>query len=391
MVAPQMTSGVHRRRMAMIALAGVTGLTACTNSGSGHLRSTPAPTSAASAHGHARYTAIELRQPRAVHHATKLLDGRILLTDGCTLPGCGGFDEARVSELFDPRTGSFKRGPRMLHPRASGTATLLADGRVLLTGGYPGEGHPPQNTAEVYDPAAGRFEPVAAMTTARAEQTATLTPDGRVLIAGGRNADGQALRSTEWFDPDTDTFTPGLPLDVARTAHAAVLVGDHVVLIGGLVSDRATASTSVLTDSGWRAGPRLATPRVKLGAVALDDRHVLVVGGSHSTEGRDRLRTSEVVNIPLGTVRPGPLLSEGEYKLDGAVAKLDDGRVVIAAGSRIDIYHPGSNTMSVLRQPVMGLRFFVTATPITSDEILVAGGYDPAIKPTAHAWLVRLN
>jgi hypothetical protein len=374
-----------------VALMGVACLAACTGSGAGPDEARPRPTSAVSVDAHAGYTAIELRQPRAVHHATKLLDGRILFTDGCTLPGCGGFEEAQVSELFDPRTGSFKRGPKMLHPRASGTATLLADGRVLLTGGYPGEGQPPQNTAEVYDPAAGRFEPVAAMTTARAEQSATLTPDGRVLIAGGRNADGQALRSTEWFDPDTDTFTPGPALDVARTAHAAVLAGGHVVLIGGLVSDQATASTSVLTDSEWRAGPRLATPRVKLGAVALDDRHVLVVGGSHSTEGRDRLRTSEVVNIVQGTVRPGPALSEGEYKLDGAVAKLDDGRVVIAAGSRINIYHPDSNMMSVLRQPVMGVRFFVTATPVTNNEVLIAGGYDPAIKPTAHAWLVRVS
>src|SRR5262249_58947623 len=113
-------------------------------------------------------------------------------------------------------------------------------------------------------------------------------------------------------------------------------------------------------------------------------------GGSHSTEGRDRLRTSEVLNIARRTVRPGPQLSEGEYKLDGAVARIDDGRVVIAAGSRINIYDPVSNTMSVLRQPVMGLRFFVTATPAMNDEILVAGGYDPAIKPTAHAWLVRV-
>jgi hypothetical protein len=84
-------------------------------------------------------------------------------------------------------------------------------------------------------------------------------------------------------------------------------------------------------------------------------------------------------------------LSEVEYKLDGAVVKLDGGRVVIAACSRINIYHADSNTMSVLRQPVMGVRSFVTATPVTNDEILVAGGYDPSIKPSAHAWLVRVD
>jgi hypothetical protein len=345
---------------------------------------------AASGLGDDGYQAIQLLQPRAAHNATRLRDGRVLLTGGCTLPGCGGFEEARVTELVDPQTRSLAAGPEMLYARASGTATLLADGRVLLTGGYPGEGEAPQDTAEVYDPEAGEFEQVGSMTTARAEQTATLTSDGRVLIAGGRDADDRALQSTEWFDPDTDTFAPGPPLDAPRTAHVALVADDQVVLVGGTAGDRALASTSVLTDSGWRAGPRLATPRVKLAAVTLDDQRIFVVGGSESIEGRHQLRTTELVNLVRDVVRPGPLLSEGEYKLDGAVVKLHDGRVVIAAGDRVNIFNPRTNRISVLPGPTMGERSFVTATPLTSNEILVAGGYDAFIEPTDRAWLIRV-
>ena len=81
--------------------------------------------------------------------------------------------------------------------RAGGTATLLEDGRVLLTGGYPGEGRPPLVSAEVFEPTGSRFVGVDDMGTARADHTATLMPDGRVLLAGGFDEAGTALATTE--------------------------------------------------------------------------------------------------------------------------------------------------------------------------------------------------
>ena len=62
------------------------------------------------------------------------------------------------------------------------TATLLADGRVLVSGGdSPGTAA----TAELYDPDSGSFTRTGSMSSGREGQTATLLPDGRVLITGG--------------------------------------------------------------------------------------------------------------------------------------------------------------------------------------------------------------
>ena len=80
------------------------------------------------------------------------------------------------------------------------TATLLANGNVLIAGGENGSGFP--SSAEVYDPGTGTFTPAGAMGTAHAYHTATLLGNGKVLIAGGH--DGSDYLSS------AEVYTPGL-------------------------------------------------------------------------------------------------------------------------------------------------------------------------------------
>jgi hypothetical protein len=334
---------------------------------------------------------LKLTQPRAVHRATLLQDGRVLVTGGCTQRGCDGFDEGRRAEVYDGDRGLVPDA-EMATPRASGTATLLADGRVLVAGGYPGEDRPPTATAEVYEPARDAFEAVGDLTTARADQSATLLPDGRVLVAGGFDADGEALDSTELFDPATNTFRAGPALVRPRADHVAVLSGPYVVLVGGTEDTDAIAATDVLDvrGGGWSPGPELTTPRVKMGAVASGSGRVFVVGGATDTEGRQKLRSSELVDVAAGTAVPGPELSEGEYKLDGAVATLPDGRVVVGGGSDLEVYDAEAASVRQVEVPGYDARSFRTVTAVGPDTVLVLGGYDADIVPTDSAFLVTV-
>jgi hypothetical protein len=68
----------------------------------------------------------------------------------------------------------------MAEARTFHTATLLANGTVLVAGG--GEDN---STAEVYDPATGSFSITGGMEIGRSGHTATLLPNGSVLVAGG--------------------------------------------------------------------------------------------------------------------------------------------------------------------------------------------------------------
>ncbi|MEO8330468.1 MAG: kelch repeat-containing protein [Candidatus Nanopelagicales bacterium] len=337
---------------------------------------------------------LTLSTPRAVHQATRLTDGRVLFTGGCSSSGCGGVEQAGVSDLYDPATGQLEAGPMMVVPRLSHTATLLDDGRVLVVGGYVGEGAPPTSSIEVFDPTTEAFTALGSLQKARADHTATLLRDGRVVIAGGRGVNGAALDSVEIIDPKTGAVVAGPDLPKPRTAQVATTFAADVLLIGGTtVNDRAVASTVRLDLRAWRwiAGPTLETARVKHTAVSLPDGDVLVIGGSGSAESRDAFASTELLRRGSDRFRAGPLLPEGRYKLTNAAAVLPDGRVAVAGGTLLAIIDTDSASVERIESPSLdGERAFQTLTVLPDGKALVAGGYDAHIVPTAAAWVVPI-
>ena len=87
----------------------------------------------------------------------------------------------RPMALAQSLPGTFTATGNMIEARAFHRATLLFDGKVLITGGNQSP------RAELYNPAMGTFTATANMAGSRWGHSATLLPDGRVLIAGGTN------------------------------------------------------------------------------------------------------------------------------------------------------------------------------------------------------------
>src|SRR5947208_3660518 len=83
--------------------------------------------------------------------------------------------------------------------RDAHTATLLANGMVLVAGGVD-IGSVSSPSAEVYDPASGTWTVTASLNHERFYHTATMLPDAKQLIAGGDRTNDADLASAELDD-----------------------------------------------------------------------------------------------------------------------------------------------------------------------------------------------
>ena len=176
-----------------------------------------------------------LNTARSDHRATLLADGKVLIVGGVG----PGYSFLAGAELYDPITGAFTPTGAMTAPRESHTLTTLPDGRVLTTGGHRGrhEDIVIYRSVEIYAPATGRFSGAGNLAVARHKHDAVLLADGRVLISGGSDEhdDRGAYASAEIYDPKTGTSTLTVRMPGVRYKHAgtSLLLPDGRILIAG--------------------------------------------------------------------------------------------------------------------------------------------------------------
>ena len=164
----------------------------------------------------------------ASHTASVLPEGTVLVTGGWSV-GCPG-TQATVA-IFEPGGNRFSPVVSLAAARAEHTATTLNDGRVLITGGYFWDwcnlDGGPYDTAVVFDPAASSFSSEQKMREPRSGHSATLLADGKVLVVGS---------SAELFDPATSSFAITGDPNVSRGDRRATRLSDGRVLFTGSTS-----------------------------------------------------------------------------------------------------------------------------------------------------------
>jgi len=183
-----------------------------------------------------------MNQARVQFTATLLPNGQVLAAGGCDSPDGNCSSLTATAELYNPSTGKWTMTGSMHEPRWTQTATLLPSGKVLVAGGaaadcYQATCAEVQASAELYDPQTGKWTLTGSLHQARARHTATLLADGQVLVTSGvvNTATGgrKWLSSAEIYNPSTGKWTVTGSLHTAASARAATLLPNGLVLVYG--------------------------------------------------------------------------------------------------------------------------------------------------------------
>lgn len=320
-----------------------------------------------------------LATKRMLHTATRLDDGRILVTGGENYMDDGWTDS---TEIYDPTSGTWIAVGPLNTGRSGHTVTLLNNGRVLVAGGYDGDAPWPGillasselyiEETEIWSYTSGTLN------VGRSKHTATLLPDGTVMVAGGMGStNGDILSSAELFDPSTETWSMTGSLNQARQSHTATQLPDGKVLIVGGYGGGILASAEIYDPSTgiWSVTGSLNTARQSHTAALLPDGKVLVVGGINDVI----LASVEIYDPATGIWTKTGSLNTARY--NHAASILDDGRILIMGGRddtyaflfSAEIYDPESGTWN-LTGSLNTSRFYHSATLLDDGRILVVGG-----------------
>ncbi len=272
-------------------------------------------------------------EQRFHHDAVLLQDGRVLILGGCRSYTVSCNDVAQLVELFDPASSSWKPASKAFQPRFVPAVALLQDGRVLVAGGF---GSTNFTSLELYDPKTDSWSStVAKLSGSRNRASATTLANGKVVIVGGYDGIAkQYAAAIDVFDPKTGLVTTTTAkLSEPRSMHSASLLPDGRILIVGGVCDTAQqpgceVAGAELFDPAADTIASGGSPTTNVyyhTTTRLGDGRLLVVGGT-TTETLARIFTPQLASW---SQTASPLVPRGEH----AAALLADGRVLIAGGT----------------------------------------------------------
>ncbi|MEU5259627.1 discoidin domain-containing protein [Amycolatopsis sp. NPDC021455] len=274
--------------------------------------------------------------------ASALLPGNKLLTwSAYAADNYGGTHGYTQTAIMDLTTGEVtqRRVDGTGHDMFCPGLSILADGRVLVTGGSDAK------QASVYDPGTNTWTAAAPMNTARGYQSQVTLSTGEVFTVGGSWSGGRGGKAGEVYSPAADSWRalPGVPPEPFFTAdpRGVFRADNHTWLFaadGGRVFHAgpskqmhwvSTTGPGSVTGAGARGD---SADAMNGNAVMYDIGKILTVGGAPAYDDSDATNRAYTVDITTGTAKVARV---GDMAFARAFANsvvLPDGTVVVIGG-----------------------------------------------------------
>jgi hypothetical protein len=332
------------------------------------------------------YNGPNMTVSRYDHTATLLNNGKVLVTGGIHTQVDGTSKINNSVELYDPDLGVFTiNSPSMdmKIPRASHTETLLANGNVLIAGGYRAISGSPVSLSsfEIFDINTMTFTVYDQLNTGRHYHTATRLKDGRVLITGGSNAISGVetyLSSTEIYDPATNTFTTVGSMTSPRVLHTVTLLNNGKVLIVGGGNTSGNLSSYEIFDPTTNTFTFIGsfTKAVSLHtATLLQSGKVLIYAGAdrkiYNPDTNNFIETSSETTYLSKILHTSVLLSDGKVFFIGGGNRGFKPENLL---NYSEIYNPSDETFTITGN-IHTKRISHTATLLNNGKVIIIGGH----------------
>jgi hypothetical protein len=308
----------------------------------------------------------KLGSARVQHTATTLADGKVLVAGGFA-----GTSRTATTEIYDPATNTWTPGTSMNTTHASHTATRLVSGKILVAGGALA------GATEIYDPAAKTWTTVTPLAALRAAHEAVLLTSGKVLVAGGETCPGgvcTTVATAELFDPGTNTWSSAGSMSTARKEHGATLLPSGAVLVTGGASATGTslASTDIYepTTNTWHAGGTMLRAHEDHSAAKIATG-VLVAGGLVGTSLSTNVELYDIATDTWKLVKPLSTPRNGHVGIT-----LGTGNVLVVGGAALtsaELYDPVANVWSAAGSMAV-LQERTRAAMLTDGRVIFTGG-----------------
>ena len=256
---------------------------------------------------------------RYTHTATLLPNGKVLVAGG---QSTNAFPNITASaEIYDPVSGTWTAANPMLIQRNSQTATLLANGLVLIAGGEVTNFNLVTSESELFNPASGTWTQTGFMPNPLAFHTATLLTNGQVLVAGGDFDEGFGGAGVslipspfaQLYDPVAGTWTQITSMNFVHDHHTATLLTNGLVLIaGGGTSFSATTNCELYEpfSQTWTVAASLIKARQSHTATLLPNGQVLATGGQFfGTSLASAELYDSIISVQIALINPARLNS----------------------------------------------------------------------------------
>jgi hypothetical protein len=264
-------------------------------------------------------------------HAS-LADGRILVVGGFG----GGSGPLGISnaEIFDPATNQWTVVPSMSYDRWYPTATTLSDGRILVNSGAQKQSGDIAGIPELYDPSTNQWTKLTnANNPFETYPFISQLPDGRIIHVGGSefptNTDILDLNTQTWSVVDSRIVDGGsstmyLPNQFMKAGSATDSQGS-----GPSSNTTFTLNMNVPSPS-WQQIPSMAHVRSFLNLTPLPDGTVLATGGETDKNGGNIANAAYPAELWSPATQTWTTMSamKTPREYHGTALLLPDGRVV---------------------------------------------------------------